>query len=80
MADDIIGPELYVKASTGDRKVGEIITIKPAYAFDVLNSMYPCSNVTAPDGSYVKNNNGLAMDGNVNPSATHSFTIQWVNI
>jgi hypothetical protein len=76
MADDIIGPELYVKASTGDRKVGEIITIKPAYAFDVLNCYVSMQlKVTAPDGSYVKNNNGLAMDGSVNPSASHSFTI-----
>lgn len=74
--DDGIPPEIIVKASLGDCKIGDTVTINPAYAFDVLNSYVTLKlYVTAPDGSFVSNKDGLLMDGSVDPSASHSFVV-----
>lgn len=69
-------PEIHVEHSSGDRIIGDVVTIAPVYAYDVLDSFVSLEvYVISPDGSYVIDNNGLALDGSINPSDYYTFTI-----
>jgi hypothetical protein len=73
---DRFAPQLLVNTNSGDRGIGEKITVSGAFAYDVLNPTTSLTlDITDPSGAYVKDENGVLLDGTQDATKDCAFVV-----
>lgn len=73
---DRFAPQLLVDTNSGDRGLGEKITLRGAFAYDVLNPTTSLSlDITDPSGAYVTDENGVCLDGTQDATKDCTFAV-----
>ena len=71
---DRFAPQLIVETKSGDRGKGEKVLLNGAFAYDTLDPICVLTlEVTDPSGEYLKDENGVLMDGT--QDATKDYTL-----
>lgn len=71
---DRFAPQLIVETKSGDRGKGEKVVLNGAFAYDTLDTICILTlDVTGPNGEYIKDENGVLMDGT--QDATKDYTL-----
>ena len=72
---DRFTPQLLVETMSGDRGQGDKVTLKGAFAYDVLDSITVLTlEVTDPNGAFVTDENGVVLDGTQDVGKDYTFT------
>jgi hypothetical protein len=72
--NDRFAPQIIVDTKSGDRGKGEKVVLTGAFAYDTLDPICVLTlEVTGPNGEYVKDENGVVMDGT--QDATKDYTL-----
>ena len=72
--NDRFAPQIIVDTKSGDRGKGEKVVLTGAFAYDTLDPICILTlEVTGPNGEYVKDENGVVMDGT--QDATKDYTL-----
>lgn len=73
---DRFAPQIIVDTKAGDRGKGEKVELKGAFAYDTLDPVCELTmDVTDPDGEYVKDENGVLLDGTQDPTKDYVFEV-----
>lgn len=73
---DRFAPQIIVDTKAGDRGKGEKVELKGAFAHDTLDpNCVMTMDVTDPDGEYVKDENGVSLDGTQDPEKDYVFEV-----
>ncbi len=73
---DRFAPQILVDTKSGDRAKGEKVTLTGAFAYDVLQPITKLTlEVTDPNGSYVKDENGVVLDGTQDATKNYTFVM-----
>ena len=73
---DRFAPQIIVDTKSGDRGKGEKVTLTGAFAYDTLDPVSVITlDVTDPNGAYVKDINGVMLDGTQDATKDYSFTV-----
>lgn len=71
---DRFAPQIIVDTKSGDRGKGEKITLTGAFAYDTLDPISSMTlEVTGPNGAYVKDENGVVLDGTQDATKDYTF-------
>ncbi len=73
MPRDMFAPNVYGKSFSGDRNVGDKITLEKITAMDVLDPMCKLSFVITTPSGYYKDKNGNVFDGTTSCDATYEI-------
>lgn len=74
---DIISPQISMTVTRGYKDVGQVITIVPTLAADVLDPYYTFKmHVTDPDGNYVKAKDGTLLDESADPGKQYEIVLE----
>ncbi len=74
---DLVLPVIYGTTERGERAVGDIVTLSPTYAADVLDpNIVFTLKVYDPDNAIVTDLNGVVLDGTAPPQGTYSFRLE----
>lgn len=72
---DRFAPQLMVETMSGDRGQADKVTLPGAFAYDVLNPVTVLTlEVTAPNGAFVTDDNGVVLDGTQDVTKDYTFT------
>lgn len=74
---DRFAPQIIVETMSGDRGKGDKFTLTGAFAYDVLDPVTVVTlEVTAPNGAYVTDENGVVLDGTQDTTKDYSFIVE----
>lgn len=74
---DRFAPEIIVETKSGDRGIGEEIELLGAYAYDTVNPICTLTmDITGPDGEFVKDKDGVLLDGTQNPTKDYTLKLE----
>lgn len=73
---DRFAPVALLKTNSGDRGVGEKIELKIPFVYDTLDPIATIAlEVTDPNGSYIKDEEGVVLDGTQNPFQDYTIRL-----
>lgn len=73
---DRFAPVILINTNAGDRGIGEKMELTGAFVYDTLDPISTLTlEVTGPNGEYVKDEKGVALDGKQDPTRNYTFTL-----
>ncbi|MBQ9714508.1 MAG: hypothetical protein IJV83_04215 [Clostridia bacterium] len=78
LTGDRMKPEIFVENVSGQRSINDEVTLSPGIYTDVLSPALQSTlmvSVKAPDGEYVKTNDGQFLDGTTSGGKAYTFTV-----
>ena len=74
---DKIVPQYFVDSKAGEWGIGEQVVLTGAFAYDVLDPVTTLTlQVTAPNGAYVTDENGVLLNGTQDSVKDYTFTLE----